>query len=236
MSVLSLKGSEFSIIDCLCNFLQSTCISLNLIFRTDEQSPIPLIFDELVEIYWKLGSNQDAIFNCQMGRGRTTTGMIIATLIQIIAHRGLLSIAKPPSMLQADSDVETHLKNGNYNLIAKLEYGNLAKKLTDICIDYCDHMQNLRTAIYDFKFQLESSQFEDRDSKEYREHFRRGLNYLIRYFYLIVFTNFLLNLARQYNSVEILDSMERTPLKFSEWLQSRKEILKLASDPKIDFS
>jgi hypothetical protein len=214
----------------------------HFVSRTDEQAPIPLIFDELVEIYWQLKDHEDAIFNCQMGRGRTTTGMIIATLIQIIAHRGLLSVvSRPPAepVSSSEPDVD-HFKNGNYSIIGKLirilDYGNLAKKLADICIDYCDHMQNLRTAIYDFKMQLESSRFSDRDSREYKEHYRRGINYLVRYFYLIVFTNFLLNLARQYNGVEILDSMEKTPLKFSEWLESRKEIQKLASDPRIDFS
>ena len=174
------------------NFIFILIFTFNLLFaRTDEQAPIPLIFDELVEIYWNLRPNEDALFNCQMGRGRTTTGMIIATLIQLIAHKGLLSMSKPPmssaATTEADS-VAAAFKNGNYSLIVKLirllEYGKLAKTLTDICIDYCDHMQNLRTAIYEFKAALESSRFGDKESAQFKEHLARGLNYLIRYFYL----------------------------------------------------
>jgi hypothetical protein len=207
---------------------------------TDEQTPIPLVYDELVHICWHMGTHEDVIFNCQMGRGRTTTGIIIATLIQVIAHKGLLSADfHAPSPANEDSPA-THYLNGNYALINKLvrllEYGNLAKKLTDICIDYCDHMQNLRTAIYDFKCNLEQEARSAHNSKDYKAHFRRGINYLIRYFYLIVFTNFLLNLARQYDGADTLNAMHHTPLLFSEWLRSRKEITKLASDPSIDFS
>lgn len=36
------------------------------------------------------------MFNCQMGRGRTTTGMIIASLLHLL-HRSGLPGARPPS-------------------------------------------------------------------------------------------------------------------------------------------
>lgn len=49
---------------------------------TDEQAPLP---DALWELYTRvragLDSAGDFVFNCQMGRGRTTTGMVTASLI-----------------------------------------------------------------------------------------------------------------------------------------------------------
>ena len=52
--------------------------------KTDEQAPLPDALSQLYERI-KLGLNNDEagdfIFNCQMGRGRTTTGMISACLV-----------------------------------------------------------------------------------------------------------------------------------------------------------
>lgn len=49
---------------------------------TDEQAPLP---DALWQLFTRvrtgLASAGDFVFNCQMGRGRTTTGMITACLI-----------------------------------------------------------------------------------------------------------------------------------------------------------
>jgi hypothetical protein len=50
--------------------------------------------------------------------------------------------------------------NGEYKLILQLlgvlENGRLAKKLTDSAIDLCEHMQNLRKAIFDYKLRVEA--------------------------------------------------------------------------------
>ncbi len=52
--------------------------------KTDEQAPLPDALSQLYERI-KLGLRNDEagdfIFNCQMGRGRTTTGMISACLV-----------------------------------------------------------------------------------------------------------------------------------------------------------
>ena len=50
--------------------------------QTDEQAPLPDALSQLLERV-RSGMSQagDFIFNCQMGRGRTTTGMITACLI-----------------------------------------------------------------------------------------------------------------------------------------------------------
>jgi Inositol hexakisphosphate len=50
--------------------------------QTDEQAPLPDALSQLLERV-RTGMSQagDFIFNCQMGRGRTTTGMVTACLI-----------------------------------------------------------------------------------------------------------------------------------------------------------
>jgi Inositol hexakisphosphate len=50
--------------------------------QTDEQAPLPEALSQLLErITSTYESAGDFIFNCQMGRGRTTTGMVTACLI-----------------------------------------------------------------------------------------------------------------------------------------------------------
>jgi len=49
---------------------------------TDEQAPLPGALSQLLtRIRTGLSFAGDFIFNCQMGRGRTTTGMVTACLI-----------------------------------------------------------------------------------------------------------------------------------------------------------
>ena len=53
--------------------------------QTDEQAPLPVALAQLLErIKAGLAEADDFIFNCQMGRGRTTTGMVTACLISTI--------------------------------------------------------------------------------------------------------------------------------------------------------
>lgn len=50
--------------------------------QTDEQAPLPAALSQLLErVTSTYETTGDFIFNCQMGRGRTTTGMITACLI-----------------------------------------------------------------------------------------------------------------------------------------------------------
>jgi hypothetical protein len=50
--------------------------------QTDEQAPLPVALAQLLErVRSGLSKAGDFIFNCQMGRGRTTTGMVTACLI-----------------------------------------------------------------------------------------------------------------------------------------------------------
>ena len=65
-------------------FCSMTMILMFSLEQTDEQAPLPGALSQLltrVSTGLQSGRPADFIFNCQMGRGRTTSGMITACLI-----------------------------------------------------------------------------------------------------------------------------------------------------------
>jgi hypothetical protein len=61
-------------------------ILINL-FQTDEQAPLPGALSQLfARVRQGFEEAGDFFFNCQMGRGRTTTGMVTACLISTIMN------------------------------------------------------------------------------------------------------------------------------------------------------
>ena len=60
---------------------------------TDEKAPKEKDFALLMRRLWRPSEGAALIFNCQMGRGRTSTGMIIASLLQL--RRRLSSVDMP---------------------------------------------------------------------------------------------------------------------------------------------
>ncbi|KAG2202051.1 hypothetical protein INT47_006243 [Mucor saturninus] len=248
---------------------------------TDEQAPIPDVFDQLIHRMQEANQGVDVLFNCQMGRGRTTTGMIVASLLSMILSNDAIgdmtdsfigdsgphsssSNVNPfntyysyPSTVDDEND-ESHeererYQNGEYRvilqLVSVLTYGKLAKRLTDQAINMCDHMQNLRKAIYDYKLRIEA--MTDTGSKKWRAAREAALNYLVRYFYLVVFANYLLeemgspqhtNMVASVVS-EDSESNDSTAFKeatklttFKEWLKGRREIVNIISLQSLDLS
>lgn len=182
-------------------------------------------------LIWKQLANATEahpIFNCQMGRGRTTTGMVITVLVYFTRHQHLIpSAAADPQQLAESMDnqsmsTDSDISRGRYlageykiimNLLQVLDHGKQAKRILDAAIDGCDAIQNLRTAIYDFKL---------------KEGVERGLNYLLRYFFLISFAEFLL---------EIDCDAPQPNCTFAAWLAERREITNMISRrDQIDFS
>ena len=96
-------------------------------------------------------------------------------------------------MVETDQPGSNKYLQGDYKLIQQLsqllDQGQTAKRLADECINACAHMQNLREAIYDYKVRLNTAQL---TSEQAHETEARGLHYLLRYFYLIVFAAYLL--------------------------------------------
>ncbi|KAJ3280819.1 hypothetical protein HK104_000390 [Borealophlyctis nickersoniae] len=186
------------------DYLRIPMFGNDFISRTDEQAPIPDVFDQLVERMTRVTGSTDIMFNCQMGRGRTTTGMVITCLMEMIVGN-LTVLAQSiqheddddPSHFNAsdssDDQIRARYLAGEYKVIlqlmAVLGHGKLSKRLTDRAIDACDHIQNLRSAVYDYRIRTQAL---DPSSRKYAVLYEVGCNYLVRYFYLIVFADYLL--------------------------------------------
>ena len=121
---------------------------------TDEQAPIPMVFARLEErVEEALQHSEVAMaFNCQMGRGRTTSAMVAAMLVASILHPPLdhaqtpnevspFSGAAPPDETFAIREIQDPYLNGEYKIILQmlsvLQHGKQAKRLADAAIDQC---------------------------------------------------------------------------------------------------
>lgn len=151
---------------------------------------------------------------------------------------------------ETEDSMEESYHNGEFKiilqLVSMLTYGKLAKRLTDKAINMCDHMQNLRKAIYDYKLRMDA--IEDPKSKQYKAIKEVALNYLIRYFYLIVFANYLLEqlaltkMQQQSDTTTpnepdaICDETMDKASTFKSWLQSRREITNILKLQPVELS
>jgi guanylate kinase len=132
---------------------------------TDEQSPEERDFEVLLDI---LETERPAavVFNCQMGRGRTTTGMVLARVIWQVLW-GAIPHAPPATKRTSFPLVE--------GIVRRL--GCEAEKLVlDDAIDAASAMQNLREAILKY--------FQPHEAKNVR----KAKNFMERYIYLLLFT------------------------------------------------
>ncbi|EPQ54220.1 hypothetical protein GLOTRDRAFT_116807 [Gloeophyllum trabeum ATCC 11539] len=208
-------------------------INYDRVAITDEQAPLPDALSQLYDrIRTGLSNAGDFVFNCQMGRGRTTTGMVTACLIATTADWNHQQeqvvqdemVAEDYDALDGPSEEEAYLQ-GEYKIILQLvgvlSHGKVAKRLTDRAIDLMQDVQNLRKAIYDYKLKVQAS---DKGSAKWRKLFNLGVNYLYRYGMLIVFANYL------------IESRERTGsgTTFPAWLREHREITKLLEKRSLD--
>ena len=199
---------------------------------TDEQAPEEKDFDYLIQALLPVvaslpqpdgGANDPAecislVFNCQMGRGRTTTGMVVAAMIVGLVfpeYNTFLEEQLPAHILYPAT--ESPFEHGNYRIVGQVQRllvdGPQAKQRTDRAINACGRFQNLRAAIEGFKKTVESV-----DSNDGQRHtaLHHGKHYLMRYFFLIIFNSFL---HEQY------DRESRTlRMSFVQWMDSRKEL------------
>ncbi|KAI0707157.1 inositol hexakisphosphate-domain-containing protein [Earliella scabrosa] len=205
---------------------------------TDEQAPLPGALAQLLtRVSTGLQSDHpaDFIFNCQMGRGRTTSGMVTACLIATTMtweHEQEDSFVEEQSnngldqydSIDGPSEEEAYLQ-GEYKvilqLVSVLSHGKLAKRLTDRAIDQMQDVQNLRKAIYDYKLKVSAC---EKGSAKQRKLMDLGVNYLYRYGTLIVFANYLIEM-REAKTEEV---------SFPEWLQTRREITMLLGKRSLD--
>ncbi|KAI0768012.1 inositol hexakisphosphate-domain-containing protein [Trametes elegans] len=206
---------------------------------TDEQAPLPGALSQLltrVRSGLQTGHAADFVFNCQMGRGRTTTGMVTACLIATTTtweHERENALKDEEQSgnafeqydsMDGPSEEEAYLQ-GEYKvilqLVSVLSHGKLAKRLTDRAIDQMQDVQNLRKAIYDYKLKVDAC---EKGSAKQRKLMNIGVNYLYRYGTLIVFANYLIEM-REGKSEEV---------SFPAWLQERREITMLLGRRSLD--
>ncbi|GAA6059315.1 hypothetical protein JCM10212_005895 [Sporobolomyces blumeae] len=216
---------------------------------TDEQSPIPGVFSRIeqrVSAALSKPGKAGLTMNCQMGRGRTTTGMVACALVYNILFARSTAFDMAASFIAPDHgsswdgrEADPYL-NGEYKivlqLIGVLRNGKLAKKLTDRAIDNMEAVQNLRTAIYSFKLRVEAA---ESGSKKREKLFEQALNYLYRYATLIVFANFLLDKASfiedESDTESEADADKSQPYQpFEEYLAARPEIKRILSRRTLD--
>jgi len=157
---------------------------------TDETPPEEKDFDDIVAMTRDFassdGANSAMVFTCQMGRGRTTTAMVAASIVWY-ASRGWANDKIP----FVDPESPNHMNGewkGVIRLMAMMEDGLEVKALVDQCIDECAHIQNLREAIKDCKDQADTAPSSGARSNAFW--LKRGQNYLERYCYLLLFANY----------------------------------------------
>ncbi|RVW12498.1 Paladin [Vitis vinifera] len=208
---------------------------------TDEKSPKELDFDILITFLqegWisslcmvhkisQANINTEIIFNCQMGRGRTTTGMVIATLVYLnrIGASGMPRSDSIGKVFDSGTNVSDHLPNseeairrGEYaairSLIRVLEGGVEGKRQVDKVIDKCASMQNLREAIATYR----NSILRQRDEMKREALLSFFVEYLERYYFLICFAVYIHTDRAALHP----DSFGRSS--FADWMRARPEL------------
>ncbi|KAF9620477.1 hypothetical protein IFM89_013094 [Coptis chinensis] len=194
---------------------------------TDEKSPKEQDFDILVHRISQADINTEIVFNCQMGRGRTTTGMVIATLVYLnrIGASGIPRTNSIGKVFDTGSDVTDSLPNsedairrGEYavirSLIRVLEGGVEGKRQVDKVIDKCASMQNLREAIAVYR----NSILRQPDEMKREASLSFFVEYLERYYFLICFAVYI------HTDRAALHPGSFGQSSFTEWMRARPEL------------
>lgn len=193
---------------------------------TDEKSPKERDFDLLVQRLSQVETNTAIIFNCQMGRGRTTTGMVVATLVHLkrIGLSGMTrssslgQVLEAGALLQDVPDSEEAIRRGEYtvirSLIRVLEGGVEGKRQVDKVIDQCSAMQNLREAIAGYRNSIQRQA----DEKKREAALSFFVEYLERYYFLICFAVYI------HTDHSALTSVSPGQSTFQDWMKARPEL------------
>lgn len=178
-----------------------------------------------------------------MGRGRTTTGTVIACLVKLRLDHG-----RPIRILHADMACEGESDNGTssgdesgpesisktrtqtnashafgindilllWKITSFFDNGVECREALDAVIDRCSALQNIRQAVLRYRKLFNQQHVEPR---ERRVALNRGAEYLERYFRLIAFSAYL--------GSEAFDGFceqEESRVTFKSWLHQRPEV------------
>lgn len=180
---------------------------------TDEKTPEYGDLQALVDRLKGVDEGTPMIFNCHAGRGRTTTGMVSAQLLQQAVKGDNDSPLQRVDAVRQDIREQGNYDLGNYrlilSLIKKLDNGLSSKLETDQILDRTQDLQNLRTDINRYREKSLTSQ----DPSSARRAESRGLDYLHRYHTLITFNEYVKEQAPK--------GFEQT---FQQWMDQRPEV------------
>jgi len=203
----------------------------------DEKAPTESDFDNLLNQLRATTPDTACVFNCQMGKGRTTTGMIVACLVKDVVFGQNAGKEYPFKQVDRNEipDEEEALDEehrlGNYSVLERLyQYipeAKAAKAHLDHVIDLCGEpatggtgLQNLRECI---QWTEQKFNFEPRIKKPFWK--QMSMNFIERYCYLILFTTYLL---------------ERAPrgfdISFTLWMDIRAEMREIVAQGSKTFS
>jgi len=202
----------------------------------DEKAPSEADFDRFVEEFVNTDPETAYVFNCQMGKGRTTTGMILACLMQdiVFGHdQGReykeLVVDRNEIPDPEEAEEEEH-KFGNYKMMEALynyiPEARAAKAHLDHVIDLCGPpatggtgLQNLRECI---QWAEDKFNFEPKIKKPFWR--QMGKNFIERYAFLIVFATYLKERASR-----------NFDITFTLWLDIRAEIREIIGNGTKNF-
>ena len=183
---------------------------------TDEKTPEAGDLQSLVQRVSQAEDGAALVFNCHAGRGRTTTAMVAAQLIQRAQHPETQRDFVRMDSVRQDIREQGRYDLGNYRLILRLirtlDNGVAAKSETDEVLDLTGDMQNLRTDIN--RYREKSLSAEDPSRAQKAE--ARGLDYLHRYHTLITFNQY----AKEQAPLGF-------PVTFEQWLEERPELTQM---------
>merc|ERR1712226_377614 len=201
----------------------------------EEMAPPEESLDVLVESLKDQTASTQCIFSCQMGRGRTTLGMIVACLIKEIkmatelrkmGEQSLLPQktvddlieTKFNSQLPAKPDDNDSLVKGEFDVIKELMKSDPVfvegKRKIDRVIDICgptpkgSGLQNLRECIVETKWKYDVAPEEKQVVWK-----QMIIGYMQRYFYLICFGTYALEVGP--------GGFQST---FKEWMNKRSHL------------
>jgi len=199
----------------------------------EESAPDESCFDVMVESLKNEPASTQCVFSCQMGRGRTTLGMVIACFIKEIqitsdlrrmAEIDLvpksvidsLIVQKFEAPLPKSQDDEDPFIKGEFDvvkeLLEKVPEAVEGKRKVDRIIDICGPtpkgtgLQNLRECIIETKWKYDVAP-EDKQVVWKR----MILNFMERYFYLICFGTYCIEVGTSGFATSFQDWMNARP-------------------------
>jgi len=202
----------------------------------DEKAPRDIDFDDALNAMRQTDPDSACIFNCQMGKGRTTTGMILACLLKDILFgdrdKKYFKNDKVTTEEFPDEDeyLEERAKRGQYQIldnVSKYIPGvDEAKAHIDHIIDLCGvppagtGLQNLRECI------LWTQTKHDFEPKKKRPFWKQmSKNFIERYVYLVVFTTYVKAFSHR--------DFDKS---FTHWMDERAELREVINNGVKNFN